>query len=152
MLQKMMLKVSHWSITPRIWLVRQSQSVFKPQGQTSAIRSTSGLLPPGRTLKSEIQRGRIFIVDNSIMGTDYIHDSLLWLIIHIWVKIWVIIYPCKDGIVCGLHPILKTQNYSCAPYLLLHCVDDGHLMPLGNDLNSLAPSSGHSYLALFFQS
>ena len=52
---------------------------------------------------------------------------------------WLIIYPLKDGIVCGLHPILKTQNYSCAPYLLLHCVDDGYLMPLGNDLNSLTP-------------
>ena len=36
----------------------------------------------------------------------------------------------SDGIVCGKHPILKTQNYTCSPYLLLHCVEEGYLMPL----------------------
>ena len=39
----------------------------------------------------------------------------------------------KDNIPCGVHPILKTQNFTCAPYLLLHCGDDGHLLPLGID-------------------
>jgi len=39
----------------------------------------------------------------------------------------------KDNIPCGVHPILETQNFTCAPYLLLYCANDGHLIPLGND-------------------
>ena len=36
-------------------------------------------MPPGRTIKSEIQRGRIFIVDNSIMGKASIENVVILL-------------------------------------------------------------------------
>ena len=36
----------------------------------------------------------------------------------------------KEDIPSAIHPILKKQTYTCAPYLLLHCVEEGYLMPL----------------------
>ena len=36
----------------------------------------------------------------------------------------------KEDISSAVHPILKKQTYTVAPYLFLHCVDDGYLMPL----------------------
>ena len=42
-----------------------------PEGFHVTDNDIVGLLPTGKTIKSEIKRGRIFIVDNSIMGKDF---------------------------------------------------------------------------------
>jgi len=66
------------------------------------------LLPPGKTIRSEIEAGRLFVSDNSVI----------------------------EGLFCGLHPVTKAQKYTCSPLLLLRCNEDGYLMPLAIQLFS----------------
>ena len=43
-----------------------------PEGFHVTDKDIAGLLPNGKTIESEIKNGRIFIVDNSVMGKDFI--------------------------------------------------------------------------------
>merc|ERR1712048_50932 len=91
----------------RPWGVQRVETAL-PEYYSVTEEDVAGVLPEGKTLASEIEAKRLFMVDNSILD------------------------PYVDR--CGKSLLTKKPFYVTSPLLVLHCNDDGILMPIAIQL------------------